>query len=230
MYFHGVMKYMILACLFVTTLITQAELSFEHSLQELKADLEAKTVTSDYKFTNTGDETVTIMTADGGCSCMKVEIAEGKLTYAPGETGILRATFEIGSFQGTVDRAIHVRMKDDPVEKPSYMVALRIHVPVIISLTPKTLRWDIGEENTPKNIRVDMDYKNPIHITFLSSSNPDFTAELVTITEGKTYDVKVTPKNVDDAGITIIKMMTDVDIERHRLQQGFATVRKPPAQ
>ncbi len=221
------MKYLILACLIGAAMIAQAELTFEHTLQEVNADLEAKTVTSDYKFTNTGNESATIMTADGGCSCMKVEIAEGKLTYAPGETGILRATFEIGSFQGTVDRAIHVRMKDDPVEKPSYMVALRIHVPVIISLTPKTLKWKIGEENTPKNIRVDMDYKNPIHISSISSSNPDFVVELVTITEGKTYDVKVTPKNLDAAGLTIIKMMTDVDIERHRLQQGFATVRKP---
>ena len=221
------MKYALLASLLLTAVLQGAGLTFESALQEVHADLEAKTVVSDFKFTNNTSETLTIRDTDPGCSCLKVEVSGGKLTYAPGESGILRGTFEVGSFQGAVNKEILIWLKNDPDDKPSSAVTLRVHIPVIIALEPKTVRWDVGEKTTPKNIRVEMDYEKPIHIKSVSTSNTDFTAELITITEGKTYDVKVTPKNSESPGLSIIRIVTDVDVDRQKVQQGFAVVSTP---
>jgi len=219
------MKYALVGWLALVTKIWAGGLTFENTFQEVNADLDAKIVTTDYKFTNNSEKDITIATADGGCSCMKVEVSGGKMTYKPGESGVLRSTFEVGGFLGTVDKAVAIHLQGDPIEKPSHVIQLRVHIPMIITLTPKTLKWDVGEAPNPKTIRVDMDYENPIHITSVATNNEDFMTEIVELEKGKRYDVKVTPKKTDVSAIALLRILTDVDVERHRSQQAFASIR-----
>lgn len=204
-----------------------AGLKFENSLNEVNAELNAKTVTSDFKFTNTGSQSVKIREADAGCSCLAVEVSGGKLSYAPGESGVLRATFEVGSFQGAVDKSINIWLDGDPADKPSSTLSLRVHIPVIIALEPKTVKWEVGEKAGTKTIEVKMSYDKPIHVTKVSTSNSDFSAELETIEKGKRYAIKVTPKNTKSPGLSIVRIETDADVQRHRVQQAFSVVRAP---
>lgn len=204
-----------------------AGLEFEKDLIEVHAGLSDKTVTQDFKFTNTGTGTLKIKEADAGCSCLSVQVSEGKFSYAPGESGILRATFEVGSFQGAVDKTIHVWLEGDPAEKPSSKVSLRVHIPVIIALEPKTVKWQVGEKAETKFIEVNMNHDKPIKVVSVSASNPDFSAELVTVEEGKKYRIEVTPANTSEAGLSIIRIVTDTDVEKQKIQQGFAVVRAP---
>jgi hypothetical protein len=67
-----------------------AELKFETPVIDADVGLNDKTLARDFKFTNSGNKTVKITQADGGCPCLGVEIAAGKFTYAPGETGTIR--------------------------------------------------------------------------------------------------------------------------------------------
>ena len=207
-----------------------AALKFETPAIKVDADLNDKTVTRDFKFTNSGDKAVKITQADAGCSCLGVEVAEGKFSYAPGESGVLRATFEIGSFQGTVDKRINVWLEGDPEDKPSVSVVMSVHIPVMIKVEPKSLKWTVGDPAEPKLIDVTMDYKKPIHVTSVGTSNETFSAELITIEDGKHYQIKVTPgKGTAAAGLNIVRIETDADIERHRVQQAFAVISAAPA-
>lgn len=204
-----------------------AGLEFEKENISAEAGLEDKMISRDFKFTNGGSEAVTIKGADAGCSCISVEIAGGKLTYAPGETGTMRANFEIGTFQGVVEKPIHVWLETDPDEKPSSTVKLSITIPTIISLEPKTVKWRTGDAAEPKVIDVKMTYAKPIHVTSVSANNENFTAKLITVEEGKHYQVEMTPQDTEATGLCIVRITTDVDVPKQRIQQGFAVISSP---
>lgn len=224
------MKVLPLALLLLGAIPAAAGLKFEASEIKVDAELTDKTVTRDFKFTNSGDKTVKITQADAGCSCLAVQVAGGKFSYAPGESGVLRAVFELGSFQGTVDKQINVWLEGDPEEKPSTMLKMSVNIPVIIQLEPKTLKWDLGSSPSPKVIDVTMDYGKPIHISSVASSNETFSTKIITVEEGKRYKVEVTPeKGTDTASLAIIRIETDVDVEKQRVQQGFAVISSQPA-
>lgn len=206
----------------------RAELKFETPVIDVDAKLDAATLVREYKFTNTGTKPIKITQADAGCSCLAVEVAAGKFTYAPGESGTLRATFEIGNFQGTVEKPILIWLEGDRDEAPSGKVTLRVHIPVIIALEPKTLKWDLGGSAEMKSIDVKMDYKNPIKVTSVTTSNENFIAKIVTIEEGKHYKMEVTPRSTAAGGMSIVRIETDSDVEKQRIQQGFAVITAPP--
>lgn len=206
-----------------------AGLSFERVLEEVKAPADATQVTADFKFTNKGDKPVTISKSDPGCSCLSVQISGGKLKYAPGESGTVRATFDVGNFSGTVDKAIALWLDDAVGDKPTMHLTVRIEIPVLVTMEPKTATWDVGGKPEPKTISIRMAEGQTIKVLSVKCSSPLFEQELKTIEEGKKYDLIVTPKSADSPGMGVIRIETDCPISKHRLQQAFAVVRKPVA-
>ncbi|MFM2198879.1 MAG: hypothetical protein RLZZ505_2311 [Verrucomicrobiota bacterium] len=211
----------------ITALPIHAELKFETPVIEADAALDATTLIREYKFTNIGTKAIKITQADAGCSCLGVEVAAGKFTYAPGESGTLRATFEIGNFQGTVEKPILIWLEGDREDSPSVQVTLRVHIPVIIAVEPKTLKWEQNGSTEMKSLDVRMDYPKPIKITSVTTSNENFSTKLVTIEEGKHYKVEVTPRSTASGGFTIVRIETDSDVEKQRIQQSFAVIAAP---
>lgn len=210
-----------------TVLALSAALEFPEPLKEIHAPLDAAKVTAEFSFSNTGDKPVTIRKYDSGCSCMGLRVKDGKLRYAPGESGLLQADFELGNYIGTVDKAIAIWLDDDPTAQPSLKLTVRVHIPVLVALDPKTLHWDLGGDAAPKTIRVTMNGERPTHVTSVSSSSAAFKPELKTIEEGKVYEVTVTPAAIDTPGLAILRIETDSESPKLRLQQAFAVVRKP---
>lgn len=221
------MKHLVSCFLLAAVLPLQAELKFHTPVIDADAELNDITLVREYKFTNASNKPVKITQADAGCTCLAVEVAAGKFTYAPGEAGTIRATFSLGNFQGTVEKPIYIWLEGDPEEAPSASVMLRVHIPVIIALEPKTVKWELGGSMEPKSIDVKMDYAKPIHIKSVSTSNETFTARIVTIEEGKHYKVEVTPKENAAAGLCIVRIETDADVEKQRIQQAFAVIASP---
>ena len=212
----------------VLAVFTQAGgLEFTETLKEVDAGADATLVTTEFSFTNKGDKPASITKSDSGCSCLKIEISGGKLKYAPGESGVVRATFEMGNFSGTVDKMVALWINDDSVDNPSTRLTVRVHIPVLVGLEPKTLKWDLGTKADPQIIRIQMAEGESIRVTGVSSSSESFACELKTVEKGEKYDLIVTPRNIDTPGMTVIRVETDCAISKHRVQQAFAVVRKP---
>jgi hypothetical protein len=222
------MKALLFALFLPGILPAAAGLEFETPAIKVEADLNDKVVTREFKFKNSGEKAVKIKEADAGCSCLAVEVAGGKFTYAPGESGVLRAVFELGSFQGTVDKQINVWLEGDPEEKPSTSLTMSVHIPVIIKLEPKAVKWLVGDPAEPKVIDIEMDYAKPIHVTSVGTSNASFSTKLITVEEGKHYKLEITPVNgTGEAGLSVVRIETDVDVDKQRVQQGFAVISAP---
>ncbi len=124
------MKTFAAIALFFAAVPLHAQLKFDAPVIDADAGIDDSFLTRDFKFTNAGAKPVKITQADAGCSCLAVEVAGGKFTYAPGESGILRAKFEIGSFQGTVEKQILIWLEGDGELNPSAKVMLKVHIPV----------------------------------------------------------------------------------------------------
>jgi Protein of unknown function (DUF1573) len=225
------MKLVIAIWLTLVAFVQAAGLEFEQMITEVTAAADATTVTADFKFTNKGDKPVTISKSDPGCSCLKVQISEGKLQYAPGESGLIRTTFDMGNFSGTVDKMVALWLDDAPDNSPTMKLTVRVHIPVIVAVESqpgkKTLQWEIGGKTDPQVIHIVMAEGHTIHVTGITSSSQAFRHELKTIEDGKKYDLVVTPLELDTPGMCVIRIDTDCPIPKHRTQQAFAVMRRP---
>lgn len=221
------MKFALGLWLALAGISSAAGLEFASMLKEVNAPADATIVTTDFEFTNKGDKPMSITKTDPGCSCLKVEISGGKLKYAPGESGVVRATFEMGNFSGTVDKMVALWVDDDPSEKPSKQLVVRVNIPVLVAIEPKTVKWDLGGKATPQVIQIRMVGDKPIRVTAANSSSESFACEIKTLEEGRKYDLIVTPKEMNAPGMTVIRIETDCAVSKHRTQQAFAVVRKP---
>lgn len=221
------MKRIALLLLTLSACLKAGDLKFEKDVYEAHADLKTTELTREFKFTNTGSKSIKIKHVDPGCTCVTVEFLNGKASYAAGESGVMRATFKLESAQGTVDKPILVYLENDPEDKPSTQVTFRIHIPIAVALEPKTLNWEVGSKPEPKSIRVNVNYEQPVHITSVSTTSENLTTEIVTVEDGKTYDVKVTPKSTASGGLYVILIKTDIDIPKYSSQQAFARFTRP---
>lgn len=217
-----------LAILLAFPLLVQAgALEFKSLINEEKATMDATTVVSDFAFTNKTDKPVAISKADPTCSCIHVEISGGKLKYAPGESGVIRTTFDVGNSTGLVEKGVAIYLDEDPPSKPSLMLQVKIQIPVLIALEPKTLSWNVGEKAETKTLQIQIAEGQTVNILSAVSSNPAFDAELKTLEQGSKYALLVTPKVMDTACIGVIRIDTDSKISKQKTVQAFAVVRRP---
>ena len=206
-----------------------AGLDFKEIVKEIHAPADAKTVSADFAFTNSSSKPVIVREYKSTCSCMSVKISDNKLRYAPGESGVVRAEFDMGNFSGEVDKVVALWLDNDPADKPSLSLTVHVHIPVLVAIEPKTLKWEVGGKGETQKIRVTMNHSKPIRVSGVSGSSQAFKQEVKTVEEGKNYEILVTPLDVQTPGLAVIRIETDCDIEKHRIQQAFAVVRKPSA-
>jgi hypothetical protein len=200
-------------------------LTFKEITREVHAAADVKSVVVDFEFENKTDSVVEISRYESTCSCMSAQVKGGKMRYEPGEDGMVRATFDMGNFSGEVDKVLVIWLKGDPEDKPSIKLTSRVHIPILVSLEPKTVQWNIGDKSEVKAVKITMNYPAPIRILKLSGSNPLFNQELKTIEEGKRYELCITPSSTAAPGLGIIRIETDCPVSRHKVQQAFAVVR-----
>lgn len=209
----------------------QAALTFDQTLKEVRAGIDQRKVACDFEFANQTDKPVEIARYESTCSCLLAQVQDGKLLYQPGETGVIRAVFDMGNYTGTIDKALRVWLKGDPIATPSIILTTRIHIPVLVEIDPKTARWDTSDQEKPtaKVISITMNGEDPIRVTSVESGNPTFQTDLREIEPGRKYELHVTPTTLTTPALGVIQIRTDAPSPRHATQRAFALVRKPVA-
>ncbi|MBN8460129.1 MAG: DUF1573 domain-containing protein [Verrucomicrobia bacterium] len=204
-------------------LLQAGDLKFEKELVELNLKPEATTADGDFEFTNASDHPVTISRVEKTCSCLNAQVKGGKLIYQPGEKGVVRAAFEVGNIVGTVDKTIAIVLEKQ--ENNPIVLTVRAHVPVLVELGQKTLKWTLNGNPDPQKVTIHMKYPKPIRILKAECNSEMFKTELKTIKEGADYELWITPADMKRTTIGLVRLETDCEIERHKIQQVFAVVR-----
>jgi hypothetical protein len=223
------MKLPLLCWLAACLPLAAGTLKFEQTKKEVTVGNDDKTVTVDFPFKNESDSVASIEKYDAGCPCATVGVKDSKMTYKPGETGTVRIVFDLGMVPGTMDKAVAIYLKGDPINHPSVTLTSHIVVPSLVEVEPKSLMWDVGSKPEPKTVTVTMKHSEPIKIVSMTGADPRFTQELKTIEEGKKYEVVITPASTEKVGMGVVHLETDCKFDRHRSQRVFMVIRQPLA-
>jgi len=206
-----------------------AELAFESTKKDVSAGADATRVDVDFPFTNASGQPVTITRFQSNCSCMTVAVQGGKQRYEPGESGVVRATFDVQNLSGEVERFAVLWLEGDPEDKPSVKLNVNFHIPEVVKVEPKTVKWEVGAKPEPQVIRITMQAGEPVHIKAVGGTGSAFKHELKTVVDGQEYELVLTPASTAAPVLGVFRMETDCKNERHRIKQVFAMVRKPAA-
>ena len=207
-----------------------AALKFATSEVEVKAKPADSEVTAEFRFKNNGDQPIDILQVSYACSCLSAET--DKERYEPGEAGVLKADFRLGSFTGLQRKAITVLSRADGGKEDGrdrLMVAVRI--PDVITVEPQLMQWMVGDEPTEKSFTFKVPHEEPIHIKEIACSREGFEIELVEKKPGREYEIKVKPAGTERPMLGVVRIETDCDIPKHQKKLAFfsiARARKAP--
>ncbi len=177
----------------------QGTLSWEDTLIDVDADFGQKEVNAYYAFTNNSDGPITIAETKTSCGCTVPSLE--KDTYAPGESGKLLATFDIGNRIGKQHKEITV-LTQEPSGSKSYTLTLNVDIPQLIQLKRRALLWRVDEAADTKDCEIVIHAKRPMDINQVVIKNSDlessqFTFEIETLEPKHKFLLKITPKSTD---------------------------------
>ena len=172
---------------------TYAELKWANTKLDFQAKFGDKKLSGVYKFTNIGEEEVLIDYVKASCGCTTPTLT--KKYYAPGESGEINVTFDIGTREGKQHKTISVMTNKG---KKEYKLFLNANIPELLKIQPRALFWKKNGELTPKKVDIKIAIDKPVGITVLSDSST-FKAEVEAVKKGKHYIVTITPRYLGDA-------------------------------
>ena len=181
-------------------------LVFEKTFQSFSPDPSVAEVESVYKFTNQSDYPITIESIKTSCGCTTAELE--KKTYNPGETGEIKAYFNLGGRQGLQQKKI--RVTTDYFENPESILTLEVRIPEILIFSSRFVAWERGQSVHPKTITLTVaEGVETVSITEVTCPGDIFEVEVDVIEPGRQYQIKVTPVDVEDAKNALIEIKTD---------------------
>ena len=206
------MKKTLLTVLSVALLTSLAHADIEWDSKEVtvKAGPFDEFVEAVFKFTNKGEAPVNVLDVKTSCGCTTAALA--KKVYAPGETGEIKAKFNVGGRKGLQSKTINVTT--DIEKDPITTLMLKTEIPELLKIEPQTLVWKVGEEGAAKTIKVSVVTPEAIKLVTVTTVNDKFKSELVTLKEGKEYEVKITPPSTATADKAVFTITIDKPTDR----------------
>ena len=124
-----------------------AGLVFETQRIDMVADWNDTDVKASFHFVNKSDQEIVIQRVNTSCGCTAA--APAKRNYAPGESGVLEANFNIGGRQGMQSNRITV-----DTNQGTHQLMLRIEVPSAWVLSQRVLAWRAVKDIESKEVEL----------------------------------------------------------------------------
>lgn len=96
-----------------------------------------QTVSFEFPFENTGSGSLEILNIKGTCGCTIPELT--KKTYAPGETGTIKVSYNPKSKTGNQHTRVNINTND--TANPLQVVHIRVHVDPLVIMEPKSISF-----------------------------------------------------------------------------------------
>ncbi|MDE0826198.1 MAG: hypothetical protein OSA48_05250 [Akkermansiaceae bacterium] len=201
-----------------------AQLEFSKTVMEVKAGPEQDEIRVEFPFV-VGEKGAEIADYDAPCTCLEARISDnGRLKWKPGEKGAVQGIFKMGNFRGKLDKMIVMRMKGG--EEPLVKLTVKMELPTLLEIEPKTLFWNQGEKPKSLSFKLTVNHDKPIHIVGTSGTNEQFPFEVKTIKDGWEYEIVVTPESLEERGFGLLRIKTDSKFAKHKSYQGFMAIRR----
>ncbi len=200
-------------------------LVYEPEIYEYEAEAGQKEMTAVFVAKNPGTTPVTLTQLESSCTCLSVEADVREIP--PGGEARITAVFDIAKLSGEAEKSLYV--KTDRGGARETRLAVRVSIPAIVSLDPMTVKWAIGEEATPREIRFKVLREKPIRVTEATSSRDSVRATLETIEEGREYRITLVPESTDSTLLGFVRIVTDCELEQYQRQLAYYAIHDEPA-
>lgn len=166
------------AILLLTSSLLQADLVWDETVREKRADFGEEEIRFSFAFRNDGTEPVTIDAIEVSCGCTATSLE--KDTYAPGERGTLEVLYRPDGQTGAQTKTVTVRTVEQP-GRPATLT-LKVNVPRLFDIYPRLVSWQLGGEPVEKAVSIKL-HRNPQ--TSVSLVNPDDESLDIALRPGK---------------------------------------------
>lgn len=166
----------------------QGSLVWENTAADLHPALSDKEAVAHFKFKNTGDKPVKIVSVHPSCGCTTAALA--KDVIGPNESGEITATFHIGDRSGVQTKKIGVVTDDQPGQ--STVLQLTATIPQLLQITPAFVYWSANDVLDPKTITVTVgDF--PVTQLNVTSTDKAISTQVKQEPDKKTFSIRITP-------------------------------------
>jgi Protein of unknown function (DUF1573) len=176
---------------------SRASLTWEKKQIELTSEIGAEIIRTTYCFTNTGKASISVVDIKPSCGCVATSLE--KFDYAPGESGKIKVTFDLG------------------MEKLPTVLQLQVHVPETVAVSPEAVVWHRGEKPKTKDVVVKAGSGVAAIKLIQTASNNNFSVEVKPEVEGQCYRLKITPGKTDAPAYATLKFNVESPSFRHRV-------------
>lgn len=203
-----------LAILINAAQLSFGQLSFESDTVEIPAGLLDEKIEAKFAFKNNGSESVTISKLVASCGCTTPTLS--KRTYAPGESGEIKAVFTFGSRIGKQEKRILVHTNNK--KQAVIPLVMRTSIPNWVEMSTRLLKWRKDQPNRPLKFTVKVADKERIQVAPVEAGLPDFDLNIAQIRPGE-YVFEVTPKSLEERATAFLRfnaIATDGQATRER--------------
>lgn len=172
-----------------------AGLIFETPLISHEADFEETSFEAEFSFVVEGVDPVHINSLKSSCGCTVPSLP--KNDYAPGETGIVHATFTYGSRTGLQRKAISVNTDQGIIE-----LMLEVRIPGKWDSNTRSIFWGANEAREPKELVINFHFDPPVAFEGLSDTLGAFSVSSLEMRQdGKELALQFVPNGTEPTGI-----------------------------
>lgn len=147
-----------------------------------------------FRFTNQGEETVTIGDIRSTCGCTVPSLDQK--TYEPGESGTITAVFTYGQRTGRQQKTIMV-----PTNLGTHRLQLTVDIPQKWAVEPRIQTWRLEGDPAAKKFTVQFETIRPTAVRLKSFPEEVFRAESRWNAERNVFEVELTPIDLSTAGV-----------------------------
>lgn len=195
-----------LAALMLSGLATaQAQLAWDKTEVELRPKVGEKEAVAQFRYQNKGDKPIRITNVKSSCGCTVPALKKNDV--APGESGEITATFNIGNRTGTQVKTVHVQTDD--AAQPGVTLVLKAVIPEELQVQPAFVYWQSGEPVKPKTITVRAGKDVPVTTVAVTSSNPEFTTKVEKGSAAGEFLIHVQPQDTSRAVSSTLTIKPD---------------------
>lgn len=187
---------------------------FNQTTAVLTAGLADSQVVQRFEFKNAGPSPITLNQIKTSCGCTTTKL--DKVTFVPGETGSIEATFLIGDRTGEQTKHIRVYWQEVDADQSArggkqqvITLTMNVTIPEVLRISPRFLYWRPADSKTPKFADIAIEEGHTLSITGADTSTDDVTAEIEVVEAGRRYRLKVTPVVTDQPIRSVITVRTD---------------------
>jgi hypothetical protein len=158
------------------------------------APLDAAIVAFTFDFKNNGKLPVEFVSPIASCGCTSIKL--DKSTYAPGESGVLKGTYNTRGRRGVNSVTITAKGAelDAGVRRPfSDTLNLRVVIPEVVKISHGITLWRMNSEVVAKTIRFEVNEARLLALKLAKIDNKNFEGKWKEIQAGRIYELKVLP-------------------------------------